>query len=151
MRTSLLAKATMTTFWCVAPTVALTNGSDPSSKGRKTEAAACVKNSSTCVKNRRHNCESPQAESDGLTRKQQDKSPGNGNLTPFDTNWKKGSGATPLTTQDLFCGGAISIPAAPTNHPICSEELSDFARRQKAAIRIRTSLLVGTYGSAFLA
>ncbi len=22
-------------------------------------------------------------------------------LTPFDTNWKKGSGATPLTTQDL--------------------------------------------------
>ena len=23
------------------------------------------------------------------------------NLTPFDTNWKKGSGATPLTTQDL--------------------------------------------------
>jgi len=24
-----------------------------------------------------------------------------GDLTPFDTNWKKGSGATPLTTQDL--------------------------------------------------
>jgi len=22
-------------------------------------------------------------------------------LTPFDTNWKNGSGATPLTTQDL--------------------------------------------------
>jgi len=22
-------------------------------------------------------------------------------LTPFDTNWKKGSGATPLTIQDL--------------------------------------------------
>jgi hypothetical protein len=22
-------------------------------------------------------------------------------LTPFDTNWKKGSGATPFTTQDL--------------------------------------------------
>jgi hypothetical protein len=36
-------------------------------------------------------------------------------LTPFDTNWKKGSGATPLTTQDLFFGDAISIPTAPTN------------------------------------
>src|SRR6516225_2145380 len=24
-----------------------------------------------------------------------------GNLTPFDTNWKKGSGTTPLTTQDF--------------------------------------------------
>jgi hypothetical protein len=35
-------------------------------------------------------------------------------LTPFDTNWKKGSGATPLATQDLFFGGAISIPTAPT-------------------------------------
>ena len=30
-------------------------------------------------------------------------SPGHGDmhLTPFDTNWKKGGGATPLTTQDL--------------------------------------------------
>src|SRR6266403_1540551 len=36
-------------------------------------------------------------------------------LTPLDTNWKKGSGATSSTTQDLFCGGAISIPAALTN------------------------------------
>jgi hypothetical protein len=36
-------------------------------------------------------------------------------LTPFDTNWKKASGATPLTTQDLFFGDAISIPTAPTN------------------------------------
>jgi hypothetical protein len=27
-----------------------------------------------------------------------------------------GSGATPLTTQDLFFGDAISIPIAPTNH-----------------------------------
>jgi hypothetical protein len=35
-------------------------------------------------------------------------------LTPFDTNWNKGSGATPSTTQYLFCGGAISIPTAPT-------------------------------------
>jgi hypothetical protein len=25
----------------------------------------------------------------------------NQKLTPFDTNWKKGSGATPLTIQDL--------------------------------------------------
>ena len=30
---------------------------------------------------------------------------------------------------------AISIPTAPTNHPICSEGFSGFARRQKAAIR----------------
>jgi hypothetical protein len=37
------------------------------------------------------------------------------NLTPFDTNWEKGSGATPLTAQDLFFGDAISIPTAPTN------------------------------------
>jgi hypothetical protein len=35
-------------------------------------------------------------------------------LTPFDTNWKEGSGATPLTIQDLFFGDAISIPTAPT-------------------------------------
>jgi hypothetical protein len=35
-------------------------------------------------------------------------------LTPFDTNWKKGSGATPLTIQDLSFGDAISIPTAPT-------------------------------------
>ena len=35
-------------------------------------------------------------------------------LTPFDPNWKKGSGATPLTIQDLFCGGEISIPTALT-------------------------------------
>ena len=37
------------------------------------------------------------------------------NLTPFDTNWKEGGGATPLTTQDLFFGDAISTPTAPTN------------------------------------
>ena len=43
------------------------------------------------------------------------------NLTPFDTNWKKGSGATPLTTQDLFYRDELSIPTAPTNHPMCSE------------------------------
>jgi hypothetical protein len=30
----------------------------------------------------------------------------------FDTNWKNGSGATPLTTQGLFFGDAISIPIA---------------------------------------
>jgi len=38
------------------------------------------------------------------------------NLTPFDTNWKKGSGATPLTTQDLFFWDELSIPTAPTNY-----------------------------------
>jgi hypothetical protein len=37
------------------------------------------------------------------------------NLTPFDTNWREGSGATPLATQDLFFGDAISIPTAPTD------------------------------------
>src|SRR5713101_3324136 len=31
-------------------------------------------------------------------------------LIPFDTNWKKGSDATPLTTQDLFYRDALSIP-----------------------------------------
>ena len=31
-------------------------------------------------------------------------------MTPFDTNWEKGSGATPSATQDLFFGDAISIP-----------------------------------------
>jgi hypothetical protein len=35
-------------------------------------------------------------------------------LTPFDTNWKKGSGATPLTTQDLRKWMQFSIPTAPT-------------------------------------
>jgi hypothetical protein len=39
-------------------------------------------------------------------------------LTPFDTNWKKGSGATPLTTQDLFCRDAVSIPTVPTKSPV---------------------------------
>jgi len=38
-------------------------------------------------------------------------------LTPFDTNWKEGSGATPLTTQDLFFGDAISVPTALTIFP----------------------------------
>jgi len=33
-------------------------------------------------------------------------------MTSFDTNWKKGSGATPLTIQDLFFGDAILIPIA---------------------------------------
>jgi len=37
-------------------------------------------------------------------------------MTPFDTNWMKGSGATPLTTQDLFCRDELSIPTAPTIH-----------------------------------
>ena len=41
-----------------------------------------------------------------------------------------------------------SIPTAPTNHPICLEHLSDFARRQKAAIRNKTGLLGGTDGSS---
>ena len=36
------------------------------------------------------------------------------NLTPFDTNWKKGSGATPLTIQDLLKWIQFSIPTAPT-------------------------------------
>jgi hypothetical protein len=36
-------------------------------------------------------------------------------LTPFDTNWRKGGGATHLTTQDLFFGDAISIPTAPSS------------------------------------
>ena len=36
-------------------------------------------------------------------------------LTPFDTNWKEGSGATPLTIQDLLNWDAISIPTAAAN------------------------------------
>jgi hypothetical protein len=36
-------------------------------------------------------------------------------VKPFDANWRKGSGAAPLTTQDLFFGDAISIPTAPAN------------------------------------
>jgi hypothetical protein len=42
----------------------------------------------------------------------------------------------------------FSIPTAPTNHPICLEHLSNFARRQKAAIRNKMSLLGGTDGSS---
>jgi integrase len=34
------------------------------------------------------------------------------NLTPFDTNWKKGSGATPVTTQGLLKWTQFSIPTA---------------------------------------
>ena len=41
-------------------------------------------------------------------------------LTPLDTNWKKGSGATLLATQDLFFGDAISIHTAPINFVVAS-------------------------------
>jgi hypothetical protein len=41
-------------------------------------------------------------------------------LTPFGTNWKKGSGATPFTMRGLEIQGAISIPTAPTKTPIQS-------------------------------
>jgi hypothetical protein len=33
-------------------------------------------------------------------------------LEPFDTDWKKGSSATPSTTENLFFGDAISISTA---------------------------------------
>ncbi len=35
-------------------------------------------------------------------------------LKPFETNCRKGSVVTPITTGDLFFGDAISIPTAPT-------------------------------------
>ncbi len=63
----------------------------------------------------------------------------------------KGNGATPLTTQDLFYRDELSIPTARTNHPICLEQLSNFARQQKAntkkignpdAMTIATELIV---------
>ena len=41
-------------------------------------------------------------------------------VTPFDTNWQEGGGATPLTTQDLFFGDAISILAAHRDRIIIS-------------------------------
>ena len=47
-----------------------------------------------------------------------------------------------------FEGLPGSIPTAPTNHPICLEHRSDFARRQKAAIRNKMGLLGGTDGSS---
>jgi hypothetical protein len=55
------------------------------------------------------------------------------NLTPFDTNWKEGSGATPLETQGLFFGDAISIPTAPTNHLPDYSGLRKNASGQKGA------------------
>jgi hypothetical protein len=42
-----------------------------------------------------HRWETQQAEMVGVLKQAIQK------LTPFDTNWRKGSGATPLTTQDL--------------------------------------------------
>jgi len=48
------------------------------------------------------------------------------NLTPFDTNWREGSGATPLATQDLFFGDAISIPTAPTKTLSIAKILSTY-------------------------
>jgi hypothetical protein len=63
-------------------------------------------------------------------------------LTPFDTNWKKGGGATPLTTQDLFLGDAISISTAPTNHLRYWLGLNKFARGQKGADKAIDPVLV---------
>ena len=64
------------------------------------------------------------------------------NLTPFDTNWKRGSSATPLTTQDLFCGVAISISTAPTNHLRYWSGLNKFERGQKGADKAIDPVLV---------
>ena len=54
-------------------------------------------------------------------------------LTPFDTTWNKGSGATPLTIQDLYYWDAISIPTAPTNHLPDGWTLNENTRGQKGA------------------
>ena len=49
-------------------------------------------------------------------------------LTPFDTNWGEGDGATLLTTQDLFFGDAISIPTAPTKFVQSLQEISNLQK-----------------------
>jgi hypothetical protein len=64
------------------------------------------------------------------------------NLTPFDTNWMEGSGATPLTIQDLFFGDAISIPTAPTKHLPDWSGFNEFARGQKGADKAIDPVLV---------
>jgi hypothetical protein len=75
-------------------------------------------------------------------------------LTPFDTNWKKGSGATPLTTQDLFFGDAISIPTAPTKVPLLTRRLFGSMVRPIAAFplpicleKFTASTLIPSMGS----
>jgi hypothetical protein len=55
---------------------------------------------------------------------------------------EEGSGATPLTTQDLFFGDAISIPTAPTNHLPDWSELNKFAKGQKGADKAIDPVLV---------
>src|ERR1700676_4146592 len=57
-------------------------------------------------------------------------------LTPFDTNWQKGSGATPLTTQGLFFGGAISIPTSLPIFPFLTISCR-FARELKGTLSSR--------------
>jgi len=37
-------------------------------------------------------------------------------VTPFNAHLKKGSDATPFTTQDLLFGDETSTPTAPTNY-----------------------------------
>jgi len=45
-------------------------------------------------------------------------------LTPFNTSWDKGSGATPLAIQDLLEWDAISISTARTKCLIESKRLA---------------------------
>jgi hypothetical protein len=53
-------------------------------------------------------------------------------------------GCNAIIPRDFVVRGSCSIPTAATNHPICLERFSDFARRQKAAVRNKMSLLGGT-------
>jgi len=46
-------------------------------------------------------------------------------VTPLDTNWKKGSGATPVTIQDLLKWNQFSIPTAPTNISFLNNHLQN--------------------------
>ena len=56
-----------------------------------------------------------------------------------------------LSVADCWKFGGLpgSIPTAPTNHPMCSEQLIDFARRQKAAIRKNRASRVAPTARAF--
>jgi len=54
-------------------------------------------------------------------------------LTPFDTNWKKGSGATPLTTQGLVKVDSIFDPCHPSSHLQVATNMSGLCVQQALA------------------
>ena len=66
------------------------------------------------------------------------------NLTPFDTNWKRGGGATPLTARDLLLDGCNFDPHRPYQLPFGIWYL------QKTRLQLKHSAPIGALMTACL-